>query len=125
MKIDIIDISKRQVAMKAGIGLLLMTFAYLLSDSLVFQKLIVQEDATKTVNNIAASSDLFIVGICGLLVVAICDIVVAWALYVFLIPVNRNLSLFAGWLRLAYAILLIVALFNYVGKMSTSRERRS
>lgn len=118
MKNGIFETSQRQAAVAAGLGLLLMTLAYMLSDFLVFQKLIVHEDALKTVNNIGASGGLFRVGICGLVIVAICDVVVAWALYVFLSPVNRNLSLLAGWFRLAYSILLVLALFNYVGVLN-------
>ena len=60
-----------------------------------------------------AAETLFRAGIGGLLVVAVCDVVVAWALYVFLEPVNKGLSLLAAWFRLVYATILGVALFNY------------
>ena len=43
-----------------------------------------------------AAETLFRAGIGGLLVVAVCDVVVAWALYVFLEPVNKSLSLLAA-----------------------------
>ncbi len=43
---------------------------------------------------------------------AILDVVVAWALYVLLKPVNRSLSLLAAWFRLVYAAILGIALAN-------------
>ena len=109
------EVSQRQAAMTAGLGLLVMTVVFLLSDSLIFQKLIVPDDAATTADNIAASANLFRSGIGGLVIVALCDILVAWALFVFFAKVNRSLSLLAGWFRLVYSVLLVVALFNYVG----------
>jgi hypothetical protein len=47
--------------------------------------------------------------------VVILDFVVAWALYVFLKPLNNPLSMLAAWSRLAYATIFGVALVNYYG----------
>jgi hypothetical protein len=44
------------------------------------------------------------------LIVALLDIIVAWALYVFLKPINRQLSLLTAWLRIVYATILISVL---------------
>jgi hypothetical protein len=41
-------------------------------------------------------------------------VVVAWALYFFLKQVNEYLSLLTAWLRLVYAAMLGIALFNLV-----------
>jgi uncharacterized protein DUF4386 len=43
------------------------------------------------------------------LVNAIGDILVAWALYIFLAPVNRSAALLAAWFRLIYTAIFIVA----------------
>ena len=110
----IADTSQRQAALVAGCGLLIMTLFYLFADVFVFQKLIVPEDATTTANNIMASEMLFRTAICSVLIVLICDVVVAWALYVFLKQVNKNLSLLTAWLRLVYAAILGIALLNLV-----------
>ena len=40
-----------------------------------------------------ASSGLFRIGIVGFLIVAVLDVLVAWALHILLAPVSRNLSL--------------------------------
>src|SRR5215212_4285118 len=45
-----------------------------------------------------------------LFLVAILDIVVAWGLYVLLIPANKNLSALAAWLRVIYGGIFIFAI---------------
>src|SRR5690606_37568952 len=47
-----------------------------------------------------------------LLVVTFLDVVVAWALYVLLKPVDEALALLVGWLRLAAPAVFAVALAN-------------
>jgi len=71
-------------------------------------------DATTTANNIMTSEILFRIGICSILIVLICDVVVAWALYIFLKQVNESLSLLTAWFRLVYAATLGIALLNFV-----------
>jgi hypothetical protein len=110
----IADISLRKAALVAGWGLLIMTIFAVFAIYFVFQNLIVPGDATTTANNIMASEMLFRIGICSILIVLICDVVVAWALYVFLKQVNKNLSLLAAWLRLVYAAMLGIGLLNLV-----------
>jgi hypothetical protein len=114
MTANISDISQRKAAIVAGFGLLIMTIFFILAEFFVFQNLIVPGDATTTANNIKASGGLFRAGICSILIVLICDVVVAWALYVFLKQVNKSLSLLTAWLRLMYAAMLGIALLNLV-----------
>jgi hypothetical protein len=78
----------------------------------VIQGLVVPEDAAKTTSNIMANQLLFRLGIAGFIVVLICDVLVAWALYVFLKPVNQNLSLLAAIFRFVYTTIFATALFN-------------
>lgn len=40
------------------------------------------------------------------------DVVLAWALYILLKPVNKNLSLLSGWLRLVNSTIFGIALYN-------------
>lgn len=108
------DISVRKAALVAGFGLLIMTIFAVFADLFVFQKLIVLGNATTTANNIKANEMLFRTGICSFLIVIICDVAVAWALYVFLKPVNKSLSLLAAWFRLVYATIFGIALVNYL-----------
>jgi hypothetical protein len=107
------DISLRKAAIAAGYGLLIMTIFAVFADFFIFRNLIVPGNAT-TVNNILADETLFRTGICSFLIVIMCDVVVAWALYVFLKPVNKSLSLLAAWFRLVYATIFGIALVNYL-----------
>lgn len=107
------DTSIRKAALIAGLGLVAMTIFAVGSIYFVFPTLIVLGDVKVTANNIIANEMLFRIGVGSLVIVAILDVVVAWALYVFLEPINKSLSLLAAWFRLVYATILGVALFNY------------
>jgi hypothetical protein len=105
-------ISRHAVALIAGIGLLIMAVLAPLAHFGVLQNLVVPADAAATVENIIASEGLFRVAIAALLIVTFLDILVAWALYVLLRPVNAALALLVGWLRLAAPAVFAVALAN-------------
>lgn len=111
---SIVDVSKRTAALAAGFGLLLMTAAVLFADGYAHQGLIEQGDASRTVHNIQAQEGLFRIGIYSYLVVIICDVVVAWALYIFFLSVNNSLSLIAAWLRLVYSVIFVIAVLNFL-----------
>ena len=104
------QISRRQAALVAGIALLAMAILAPFADFYVLQGLTVPGDAAATFDKIAAGQGLFRGGLGTFLVVAILDILVAWALYYFFEPVNRSLSLLAAWLRVVYAAMLGAAL---------------
>jgi hypothetical protein len=106
------DVSLRTSAIVAGLGLLLMAILAPVANFGILQKLVVLGDAITSANNIMASAGLFRLGICLFLIVAILDVVVAWALYVLLKPVHPSLSLLAAWLRLTYAAVFVSALNN-------------
>jgi hypothetical protein len=99
-------------ALVAGLGLLLMVVTAPISELYVFPKLIVPGDAAQTVKQLTMGRGLFVLGIFGYLITFIADIVVAWALYVFLKPVNKNLSLLTALFRLVYGAIALVALAN-------------
>lgn len=105
--------SLREAALVAGIGLLAMTIFAVVAIFFIFEKLISPGDAGVTINNILAGEMQFRIGIACLYVVALLDVVVAWALYVFLEPAGKNLSLLAAWFRLVYSAILGGALFSY------------
>ena len=110
----IADISLRQAAIIAGVGLLLMTILAPFAEFSVRQGLMVPGDAATTAKNIMANELLFRIAICIYLIVAILDVVVAWALYVFLKPANKSLSLLTAWFRVVYAAILAIILLNFV-----------
>ena len=101
-------------ALIAGIGLLIMVIAAPFAELYVYPKLIVSGNATATAQNIIANKTLFTAAIFGYLITFVCDLIVAWALYVLLKPVNENLSLLTAWFRLVYTVIALVALLNLV-----------
>jgi len=107
-----LGVSRRRVALTAGIGLLLMAVLAPLAHFGVLENLVVSGDAATTVGNIVADMGLFRLAIATLLVVTFLDIVVAWALYVLMKPVNGNLAVLVGWLRLVAPAVFAVALAN-------------
>jgi hypothetical protein len=106
------EISPRLVALMAGVGLLVMAVLAPFALFGVLNSLVVPADAGATVNNIVASQGLFRIGIAAFLIVIMLDVLVAWALYVLLRPVNRTLALLTAWLRLIFAAVFAYALVN-------------
>lgn len=105
-------ISMRTAALIGGLPLMLLTAPY--GEFYVFGKLIVSNDAAQTTQNLLNHPKLFLSGIYAMLLTFMYDIVLAWALYIFLRPVNASLALLGAWFRIVYAVLAIVALYNYI-----------
>ncbi|WP_053074947.1 DUF4386 domain-containing protein [Ornithinibacillus californiensis] len=106
--------SQRKSALTAGVALLLMALVAAFSYGYVQGTLVIPSDIGNTFTNIATSIQLYNAGILGWLIILVCDVVVAWALYVFFHPISKNLSLLGAWLRLIYASIFGVALLNLV-----------
>jgi len=107
----------RQAALIAG-------FAYLgpvsYAEFSIYPRLVIVGNIEQTVHNIAAHQGLFAIAIVCYLVEFIEDVVIAWALYYLLVPVNRAVSLLSAWFRLMYTaiaffgMLKLVAVFDLV-----------
>jgi hypothetical protein len=67
-------------------------------------------DASATATALAEAEGRFRLGATAFLVIVLLDVVVAWALHVLLRGVHADLSLLAAWFRLAYTVVLGVAL---------------
>jgi len=104
----------RKSALTAGISLIIMALAAFFSYGYVHESLILQGNASATLQNIISQNMLFKAEIFGWIIILICDIVVAWSFYIFLKPINRNLSLLGAWLRLTYATILGIAIMNLI-----------
>ena len=104
------DISLRTAATVAGVGLLLMAILAPIAYLNTFQSLVKFDDAALTAQNILNSMGAFRTCILLLFTVAILDVIVAWALYILLVPANKNLSALAAWLRVIYAGIFIFAI---------------
>jgi len=99
----IADISLRQAAIVAGVGLLLSfigaVFAGLFGD----------------IGAAAAFNDsMNMNGVLGFLIAILGDIVRAWALYIFFKSVNKSLALLAAWFMLVHDAIFGAALLNLV-----------
>lgn len=115
------DLSPRTVALLGGVGLLCMAILAAFASFGVLQRLVVRADADATLQNIVAHEGLFRAGVAAWLLVVVLDVLVAWALYVVLRPVNEALALFVGWLRLIYAAALASAAAHLVDVAQTMK----
>jgi len=107
---DLADISLRQAALIAGLGyLVIFVFGYA---NVRREKLIVRGDPAATASNIVASESRFRIGVASWIVMLVADVVVAWALYIFLKPVSESLSLLTAWLRLVNVAVAAIAVVN-------------
>lgn len=101
--------SLRQASLIAGFGLLLMAILAPIANFSALQNLTVPGDASATSAKITASLGLFRIGAFFFLIVAILDVIVAWALYFLFIPVNKSISLLTALFRVAYAAVFAAA----------------
>jgi hypothetical protein len=102
----------RQAALIAGFGYLLGPVTY--AEFSIYPKLVIPGNIDQTVQNLAAHHGLFAAAILCYLVEFIEDIVIAWALYVLLVPVNRAVSLLTAWFRLMYTAIALFGLLKLV-----------
>jgi hypothetical protein len=108
------DISHSKAALIAGIGLLIMTLTVPFAEFKIIPDLVNPNSASETASNITNNTFLFNVAIFLIFITIVCDIVVAWALYLFLKPVNKGLSLLTAWFRLLYTGVYLVAVANLI-----------
>lgn len=100
----------RQAALIAGFGYLIMPVAF--AEFFLYPKLVIPGNIEQTIQNIVAHGRLFVAAILCYLVTLILDVVIAWALYVLLVPVNRSVSLLTAWFRLVYTVIALFGLLN-------------
>jgi hypothetical protein len=103
-----------KIARIAGIGYLIIFITGIFSNFFVLEGLMVPGDAAATTQNITENDALFRTGIVSFIIMVAFDLLLAWALYVLLRPVNKDLSLLSGWLRLVNAAIFGIALFGLV-----------
>jgi hypothetical protein len=104
--------SLKKISKFAGFGYLIIFITGIFANFFVLESLIVSGDAATTANNIIGNDFLFRIGIFSFIIMVVFDVVLAWALYVLLKPVNKNLSLLSGWLRLVNSTIFGIALYN-------------
>jgi hypothetical protein len=107
-------VTLQKAALISGLGLLISVIAAPFAELYVIPKIVIPFQANETAQNIMANQGLFVAAIFAYLLTFICDIVIAWGLYIFLKPVGKELSLLAAGLRIVYTILALVALNNLI-----------
>ncbi len=107
--------SAKMTAKISAYGYLVIFILGMFANFFVLETLIVPGDAAATANNIASNESLFRIGILSFIIMVVSDLLVTWALYIFLKPVNKNISLLAGWLRLVNCAIFGLAVFNLIG----------
>lgn len=98
----------------AGFSILLSVAAGIVANVLIAGGLMVPEETAITAADITVNELVLRFGIFSFLILLVLDLVVAWALYVLLKQVNKNLALLAAWFRLVYIAMFGAALFNFL-----------
>ena len=106
----------RQAALIAGFCYLFMPVVY--AEFAIMPQLVIPGNIEQTTQNIVAHARLYGVATLCYLVTFIEDLVIAWALYILLAPVNRSLSLLTAWFRLVYTAM---ALFGWLKLLTVYR----
>ncbi|HEX6681479.1 MAG TPA: DUF4386 domain-containing protein [Candidatus Limnocylindrales bacterium] len=92
----------RRASLVAGLGLLVLSVTAGIANVGVLERL-VTGDAAETTARMLADRRAFQLAILGLSVVAVLDVVVAWALWAFFDRVHHTGAVVAAWLRTIYA----------------------
>jgi Domain of unknown function (DUF4386) len=101
-------------ALITGLAILMSVIAAPFAEMFVYPKLVVPYKTVETAANILTHKTLFIAAIFAYLITFLCDLVITWALYVLLKPVNEHLSLLTALFRLVYTVIALVALNNLI-----------
>jgi hypothetical protein len=99
----------------AGVALLAMAVLAAFGNFVVIEAVVVDGDPLATAENIGSAGTLFAVGLLSMYIVVLLDVLVAWALTLTFEPVDAPLARLAGWLRLAYAGVFMVAIASLAG----------
>jgi hypothetical protein len=109
------SLSVRRASIVAGTAYLLLSILAGLGNYGVLAHLVTAGNAIKTANAITASKGLFVLGIGSLVAVAVLDVIVALALLKIFSPVSKRLSRLAAGLRIVYAGVFALAIYQLVG----------
>jgi hypothetical protein len=107
------QITLAKASLIAGLGILIMALTVPFAEFYIFPKLL-SDDPAETTMNIMNNKMLFKTSIFLHFITLICDIIVAWALYIFLKPVMESFSLLTAWFRLIFTAISLFALTNLI-----------
>lgn len=106
--------SMRRAALVAGLGLLLMSVLAGAANFAVLERLVIEGDPVRTTNDLLEAFTSFRLAIVALFLVAVLDVVVAWALWVFFDRVHHAVAVLAAWCRGVYAAIFAIAISQLV-----------
>jgi hypothetical protein len=109
-----LSMSQRRAALVAGLGLLLMAILAGLATFAVLERLVIPGDAAGTTSAILHAWGIFWLAIIAMFGVAVLDVVVAWALWVFFDQVHHVAAVIAAGCRALYALVFVVAISHLV-----------
>lgn len=112
--------SLKKLSKIAGISYLIIFFSAIFANFITIENIVVPGDPGATFANLLQSETVFRLAILSFIITIIFDVVVAWALWVLLKPVHKNISLFAAWFRLVHAIVFAVGLYHLVAVIRIS-----
>jgi Domain of unknown function (DUF4386) len=116
--------SMRRAASIAGVGLLLMSILAGLATFGVLERLVTEGDASRTTSQILDAFSTFRLAILALFLVALLDLVVAWALWVFFDPVHHVVAILAAGCRGIYAAIFAVAISHLLAAARLLGDRQ-
>jgi hypothetical protein len=112
---------KSYYAIIAGISLLIMAILAGFSNTFI-NGVFTINNVSKTFNKLIDSLHLFRLGILGFFFVGTLDIIAAWALFIFLKKVNKNLSFLSALFRIIYSTILFILLIIPLYILLTLKE---
>jgi hypothetical protein len=110
--------TNRKSALIAGITLLFMAVAAIFTFGIIHNMLVVPGNQEATTANLTLNGGLFRTEVSGWYFILVCDVVVAWALYIFFKNENKKLSLLTATLRIIFVFIFGVALFHLINVLT-------
>lgn len=107
-----VGLSHRASALIAGFGLLVMAVSAPPAHFFFLAQSVVAGDPAATIGNLKADGTPYLIGVGLLFLTYTMDIFVAWALYWYLRPGQKELSQLVAWSRLVYTALAFVGLWS-------------
>lgn len=107
--LPIAGVSQAKAARIAGFLWVLTMATSIVGTEGAFGKLIVRGDVAATAQNIIEGESLFRIGVASMVFTSVAVLVLIWAFYVLLEPVNRSLALLGVFFRLIESALTFVA----------------
>lgn len=100
----------RVPALVGGLGILVLAVLSGWANFGVVEALVTDGDAARTATDILAGATRFRFGVVALVLTALLDIVVGWALWAFFAPVRPAAAAVGGALRAVYGVVFLVAI---------------